>query len=160
MTISGCNQILGKVAIASHYFTSRQHRPITEEAYDKLKQHIDLKPYEEIKKEYETLKKEYEALKKEYYALRRPFKLTVDKAYNNTWNFKQTPPKKGRHPCQKPEELISHIIDVSSNEGDLVVDMFCGSCVVPKCCDKLNRRCIAGDVDDSYFYKNTETDSN
>ena len=30
--------------------------------------------------------------------------------------------------------------------------MFCGSCVVPKCCDKMNRTCIAGDVDDKYFH--------
>ena len=29
--------------------------------------------------------------------------------------------------------------------------MFCGSCVVPKCCNKMNRKCIAGDVDDNYF---------
>ena len=161
-----CDEICGN-QMSGHYFTKIQFALPTEENYNKLKQHMDLKPYEEIRKEYETLKKEYEALKKEYgalrkeyEALRRTFKLTADKAYNNTWNFKQTPAKKGRHPCEKPEDLISHIIDVSSNEGDLVVDMFCGSCVVSKCCDKLNRRCIAGDVDDSYFYRNTETDSN
>ena len=33
-------------------------------------------------------------------------------------------------------------IGVSSNEGDLVVDLLCGSCVVPKCCEKMNRRCM------------------
>lgn len=137
ITITKCNQILGKIGIASHYFTNRQHRPITEEAYNQLRGHMNLKPYEEIKQEYE--------------ALRRTFKLKADKPHNNTWNFKQTPTRKGRHPCEKPEDLISHMIDVSSNEGDLVVDMFCGSCVVPKCCDKMNRRCIAGDVDDTYF---------
>ena len=35
--------------------------------------------------------------------------------------------------------------------NDVVVDMFCGSCVVPKCCDEIKRKCIAGDVDDKYF---------
>ena len=153
-----CNEICGN-QMAGHYFTKSQWILPTEENYNKLNHHMDLKPYEEIKKEYEALNNnEYEALKKEYgalwkevEALRRTFKLTADKAYNNTWNFKQTPAKKGRHPCEKPEDLISHIIDVSSNEGDLVVDMFCGSCVVPKCCERMNRRCIAGDVDNTYF---------
>ena len=162
-----CNELCGN-QMAGHYFAKTQFRMPTEESYNKLKEHMNLKPYEEIKTEYEALntevktevKTEYEEVKLEYKALRRTFKLTTDKPYNNTWSFKQTPPKKGRHPCEKPEELIRHIINISSNEGDLVVDMFCGSCVVPKCCDKLNRRCIAGDVDDSYFYKNTETDSN
>ena len=98
---------------------------------------MNLKPYEEIKHEYE--------------ALRRTYNLTADRPYTNTWNFKQAPTQKGRHPCEKPEGLISHIIKTSSNENDVVVDMICGSCVVPKCCEQLNRTCIAGDVDETYF---------
>ena len=144
LTNKQVNAIIGTAltggGMASHYFgklTCGQYALPTEEHYNKLKQHIDLKPYEEIKAEYE--------------ALRRTFKLTSDKPYNNTWRFKSTPARKGRHPCEKPEDLISHIIDVSSNENDLVVDPFCGSCVVPKCCDKMNRRCIAGDLDDTYL---------
>ena len=126
--------------MAGHYFGKSQWELPTEQKYNKLREHMDLKPYEEIKKEYESL--------------RRTFNLTSDKLYkpyNNTWNFKQTPTRKGRHPCEKPMDLISHIIDVSSNENDLIVDMFCGSCVVPKCCEAMNRRCIAGDIDDKYF---------
>ena len=60
--------------------------------------------------------------------------------------------KKGQAPVwKKPEELISHIIETSSKENDVVVDMVCGSCVVPNCCNQMNRTCIAGDVDDKYF---------
>ena len=80
--------------------------------------------------------KPYDKIKHEYEALRIIFNLTADRPYNNTWNLKQTPTQKGRHPCEKPEELISHIIETSSNENDVVVDMFCGSCVVPNCCAK------------------------
>ena len=137
ITIKQINQICEVKARANHYFGSHQFEFITEEHYNKLREHMDLKPYEEIKKEYESL--------------RRTFNLTSDKPYNNTWNFKQTPARKGRHPCEKPMDLISHIIDVSSNENDLIIDMFCGSCVVPKCCEAMNRRCIAGDIDDKYF---------
>ena len=100
---------------------------------------MDLKQYEEIKKEYESL--------------RRTFKMSADKYYSNIWSFTTTHNKKqsSRHPCEKPMDLISHIIGVSSNENDLVVDMFCGSCVVPKCCEAMNRRCIAGDIDNKFF---------
>ena len=136
-TIKRINELCGVKARANHYFGSHQFELISEEHYTKLRKHMDLKPYDEIIAEYE--------------ALHRTFKLTSDKPYNNTWCFKQTPTRKGRHPCEKPEDLISHIIDASSNENDLVVDPFCGSCVVPKCCDKMNRRCIAGDLDDTYL---------
>ena len=138
-----CNAICGN-QMAGHYFTNTQWTLPTEANYSKLMQHMELKPYEEIKQEYIELKAEYDKL-------RRTFKLTSDTIWNDTWYFKPTPSRQGRHPCEKPEDLISHIINVSSNEGDLVVDMFCGSCVVPKCCGKMNRRCVAGDVDDAYF---------
>ena len=145
LTVNQIKQILGvSIKSGDHYFSKSQWELPTEPKYNKLKQHMNLKPYDEIKAEYEEIKAEYEAL-------RRTFELTSDKPYNNTWSFKQTPTRKGRHPCEKPEDLISHIIDVSSNENDLVVDPFCGSCVVPKCCDKMNRRCIAGDLDDTYL---------
>ena len=137
ITIKKINQICEVKARANHYFGSHQFEFITEEHYNKLREHMDLKPYEEIKKEYKSL--------------RRTFNLSKGQPYNNTWRFKQTPARKGRHPCEKPEDLISYIIGVSSNENDLVVDMFCGSCVVPKCCEAMNRRCIAGDIDNKYF---------
>ena len=134
LTVSDVKKLLGvSLKSGDHYFTKSQWELPTEEKYNKLREHMDLKPYEEIKKEYYEIKKEYESL-------RRTFNLTSDKPYNNTWNFKQTPARKGRHPCEKPMDLISHIIDVSSNENDLIVDMFCGSCVVPKCCEAMNRQ--------------------
>ena len=136
LTPNQCNKICGN-QMARHYFTGSQWTLPTEINYNKLKENMKLKPYDEIRKEYQSL--------------RRTFNLKQDIPYNNTWNFKQTPPKRGRHPCEKPEELISHIINVSSNENDLVVGMFAGSCSVPKSCEKLNRRCIAGDIDDTYF---------
>ena len=49
---------------------------------------MDLKPYGEIEQEYEHLI--------------IIFNLTADIPYNNTWNFKQTPTKKIKHPCEKP----------------------------------------------------------
>lgn len=50
------------------------------------------------------------------------------------------------YPTQKPEKLIDRIITVSSNEGDLVADFFCGSGTLASSAEKLNRKWIACDL--------------
>lgn len=50
------------------------------------------------------------------------------------------------YPTQKPESLLSRIISVSSNEGDLVLDCFIGSGTTAVVSEKLNRRWIACDL--------------
>jgi len=47
---------------------------------------------------------------------------------------------------QKPEALLERIIKASSNEGDLVLDCFCGSGTTASVAEKLNRRWIACDL--------------
>lgn len=47
---------------------------------------------------------------------------------------------------QKPEALLERIIKNSSNEGDLVLDCFCGSGTTPAVAEKLGRRWIACDL--------------
>jgi DNA modification methylase len=53
--------------------------------------------------------------------------------------------KRFNYSTQKPEKLLERIIKTSSNEGDIVMDCFCGSgttCVIAK---KLNRKYIGID---------------
>lgn len=47
---------------------------------------------------------------------------------------------------QKPEALLVRIINSSSNEGDLVLDCFCGSGTTAAVAEKLNRRWITCDL--------------
>jgi len=47
---------------------------------------------------------------------------------------------------QKPEELLDRIIQVSSNEGDLVADFFCGSGTTLAVAEKIGRRWIGCDL--------------
>jgi DNA modification methylase len=47
---------------------------------------------------------------------------------------------------QKPEALLERILRASSNEGDLVLDCFCGSGTTAAVAEKLNRRWIACDL--------------
>ncbi len=50
------------------------------------------------------------------------------------------------YPTQKPEALLERIISASSNEGDLVVDFFCGSGTTAAVAEKLGRKWIATDL--------------
>jgi len=50
------------------------------------------------------------------------------------------------YPTQKPEALLERIIKASSNEGDLVLDCFCGSGTTAATAEKLGRRWITCDL--------------
>ena len=50
------------------------------------------------------------------------------------------------YPTQKPEALLKRVMEVSSNEGDLVMDFFCGSGTTLAVAEKLGRRWIGCDL--------------
>jgi DNA modification methylase len=50
------------------------------------------------------------------------------------------------YPTQKPEALLERIIKASSNEGDLVLDPFCGCGTTVQVAQRLNRRWIGIDI--------------
>ncbi len=50
------------------------------------------------------------------------------------------------YPTQKPEALLERIIAASSNEGDVVLDPFCGCGTTISAAQKMNRRWIGIDI--------------
>lgn len=50
------------------------------------------------------------------------------------------------YPTQKPEALLDRIISASSNEGDVVLDAFCGCGTTITVAQKLNRQWIGVDI--------------
>jgi site-specific DNA-methyltransferase (adenine-specific) len=50
------------------------------------------------------------------------------------------------YPTQKPEALLERIISASSNEGDMVLDPFCGCGTAVAVAQRLNRRWIGMDI--------------
>ena len=50
------------------------------------------------------------------------------------------------YPTQKPQTLLERIIKASSNEGDVVLDPFCGCATTLVAAEKLNRKWIGIDV--------------
>lgn len=70
------------------------------------------------------------------------------KRWPNVWTFPRVPAKKLLHPAQKPTELLERAIVASSDEGDLVLDPFCGSGSTGEACMRTGRRFILGDIDE------------
>ncbi|MCD6364313.1 MAG: site-specific DNA-methyltransferase [Planctomycetes bacterium] len=54
------------------------------------------------------------------------------------------------HPCQMPESLLSRIVRVSSNLGDLVLDPFAGSGTTLVVAKKLSRRYVGIELSENY----------
>lgn len=55
------------------------------------------------------------------------------------------------HPTEKPLKLIEYLINVSSNEGDIVLDPFLGSGTTAVACKETNRQYIGFEIDEKYF---------
>jgi DNA modification methylase len=54
------------------------------------------------------------------------------------------------HPAQKPLEMVKDIVSWCSNEGDIVLDPYCGSGTTLKACQQLNRNCIGFESNPQY----------
>jgi DNA modification methylase len=60
------------------------------------------------------------------------------------------------HPTQKPVELLSDLIKIHSNKGDLVFDPFSGSGATAVACKSLERRFIGCEIDSNYYKASIE----
>ncbi|MCF7956069.1 MAG: site-specific DNA-methyltransferase [Phycisphaerae bacterium] len=60
------------------------------------------------------------------------------------------------HPCQMPESLLTRIISVSSNPGDLILDPFNGSGTTASAALQLDRKYCGIDISENYV-DNTRT---
>lgn len=54
------------------------------------------------------------------------------------------------HATQKPDVLMSKILQDYSEENDLILDPFAGSCTTLIACKQLNRRCICIEKEEDY----------
>ena len=76
------------------------------------------------------------------------------KQMKSVWTF--TSPKNsektfGKHPTQKPVDLLNRIIKASTNEGDVVLDPFLGSGTTAVSCILNNRKYIGIEKEKEYF---------
>ena len=77
-----------------------------------------------------------------------------NKQMRSFWEIPTTPKREkkfGNHPTQKPEALLYRCILASTNEGDLILDPFCGSGTTGLVALQNDRRFIGIEVNESYI---------
>lgn len=131
-----------KGCMTPHWFGSSQWHLLTEETYIWMRSVLG---QGFLSRDYEDLRREYEGLRREYEDLRRPFNATTDVPYTDVWTFPTVGNYKGKHPCEKPLEMMRHIVKVSSREGDAVLDSFAGSFGLGVAALGLNRSYVGVD---------------
>lgn len=80
--------------------------------------------------------------------------LNDNKQMKDVWTTSLTKPsekKQGKHPTQKPLEILNRIILASTKGNDLILDPFCGSSTTGIAAVKLNRRYIGIDNEKEYL---------
>jgi site-specific DNA-methyltransferase (adenine-specific) len=80
--------------------------------------------------------------------------LNGGKQMKDVWVGTLTKPsekKAGKHPTQKPLYLLENIVLASTQEGDVVLDPFCGSSTTGVACKKFNRKFIGIDNNEEYI---------
>ncbi|WP_143869871.1 site-specific DNA-methyltransferase [Catenovulum sediminis] len=157
------NQATGR-QMCSHWFSYSQWQLPSEEQYAKLqalfkakggelaKGHAELTAeYEGLQTQYTELVKTYDELKQAYQNLRRPFTVTKEVPYTDVWTYKPVQHYPGKHPCEKPLEMMVDIINASSRPGDVILDAFMGSNATGKAAEKLNRHFIGIEMEEESF---------
>ncbi|MCX7022612.1 MAG: DNA methyltransferase [bacterium] len=77
------------------------------------------------------------------------YRVKEDRTLDNVWRIPCLQPASREmlgYPTQKPEALLERIIEASSNEGDVVLDPFCGCGTTVAVAERLNRRWIGIDI--------------
>ncbi len=115
--------------------------------YGIMRDYLNAKGGEFLRTEYEELRTEYEELRTEYEELRRPFNVSTDVPYTDVWDYPTVNTYPGKHPCEKPIDMMRHIIAASSRVGAVVLDPFCGSGAILAAAYQLGRHYIGGDMD-------------
>jgi adenine-specific DNA-methyltransferase len=139
LTAGDANAACGN-QMAGHYFTRSQWALPTRENYEKLRERANQAQGEYLRREYEDLRREYEDL-------RRPFSVTADVPYTDVWGFSPVTHYKGKHPCEKPQDLLRHVVESSTRPGAVVLDCFAGSGATLEAAASLGRSAIGVEID-------------
>lgn len=151
LTVEDAREAVGcapKSGLPSHWFSTSQWALPTAKRYAQLREYANRDGGEFLRREYEDLRREYEDL-------RRPFQVSNDVPYTDVWTYKTVQSYPGKHPCEKPAQMMLDIVNASSRPGDLVCDPFAGSGSTAVACAKSGRRFIGCDMQPKWVERAT-----
>lgn len=155
LTSKKLKEICG-VSMYSHWFSKAQWVMIPEEHYKKLQEYYKgeaFTDYNGLNKSYTDIKREYDEIKAEWYKGRAYFNNIHDNM-NSVWHFDRTSQKEreqtGGHATPKPLKLCERVLNSSSQENDIVLDLFGGSGSTLIACEQTNRINYSMELDEKY----------
>ncbi|MCS2152391.1 site-specific DNA-methyltransferase [Scandinavium goeteborgense] len=153
----------GKKNMVSHWFSASQWQLPSESDYltlqalfdgiatEKHAQQLLDEPHHQLVEKYHVLNRTYVELIQEFRSLRRYFAVSVDVPYTDVWTHKPVQFYPGKHPCEKPADMLEQIISASSRPGDVVADFFMGSGSTIKAALRLGRKAIGVELESERF---------
>lgn len=91
-----------------------------------------------------------EKLGAEYEAKRRPFAVK-DRAHStDVWTFNPVATFPGKHPCEKPQQMLRHMVEASSRPNGLILDPFAGSGATLIAAAQSGRRAVGIEKDERW----------
>ncbi|MCU0010166.1 site-specific DNA-methyltransferase, partial [Escherichia coli] len=73
------------------------------------------KPHHQLVSTYSELNRQYASLLEEYKSLRRYFSVSAAVPYTDVWTHRPVQYYPGKHPCEKPADMLRQIINASSH---------------------------------------------
>lgn len=86
-------------------------------------------------------------------------RLKPERTVSNVWKIPNLVGRKKErvgHPTQKPIKLINRIVEMTTNEGDIVLDPFMGSGTTAIACMNAKRNFIGFELDKKYYEQSLE----
>ncbi len=161
------NAATGK-QMASHWFSDSQWQLPSEADYQKLQElfariaseraqsnQLD-RSHPALVDDYAALSRRYIELVVEYESLRRPFVVSALVPYTDVWTYPPVQFYPGKHPCEKPAEMMRDIIAASSRPGDVVADFFMGSGATIKAAIALGRHALGVELEEERYNQTRE----
>jgi len=127
--------------MAGHWFGRTQWQMPTALHYEFLiRAGVRLRPYVELVHDFEKMAALYDAS-------RRPFANDRRDRSTDVFTFDTVAPYPGKHVCEKPAELLAHMIETTTRPGDTIIDCFAGSGAVLDVARQLGRKAVGIEMD-------------
>lgn len=82
---------------------------------------------------------------------RRPFSISRKGGpVTDVWSFATVPPYPGKHHCEKPLAMLTHMVEASTRPGDMILDPFAGSGSTLLAASYSGRHAIGIELDERY----------